>query len=78
MKGKWSIKSVLPTIAPELNYKNLEDVQDGVMAQMAYLEITNPDTAAERREKLIKSLIEYCKLDTLAMVKVARFFETGN
>lgn len=75
MKGKWSIKSVLPTIAPELNYKNLEDVQDGGMAQMAYLEITNPSTPAERREKLTKSLIEYCKLDTLAMVKVARFFE---
>jgi hypothetical protein len=75
MKGKWSIKSVLPTIAPELNYKNLEDVQDGGMAQMAYLEITNPATPTERREKLTRSLIEYCKLDTLAMVKVARFFE---
>jgi hypothetical protein len=48
------------------------------MAQMAYLEITNPATPTERREKLTRSLIEYCKLDTLAMVKVARFFETGN
>lgn len=75
MKGSWSIKAVLPTIAPDLDYKQLDEVQDGGMAQAAYLEIIHPDVAEERRNKLESSLLEYCKLDTLAMVRVAHFFE---
>lgn len=49
MKGSWSIKAVLPTIAPDLNYKQLDEVQDGGMAQAAYLEIIHPDVVEERR-----------------------------
>lgn len=75
MKGSWSIKAVLPTIAPELDYKQLQDVQDGGMAQAAYLEMIHPEVPAERRTQLATALLEYCKLDTLAMVRVARFFE---
>lgn len=75
MKGSWSIKAVLPTIAPDLDYKQLDEVQDGGMAQAAYLEMIHPKAAEERRTKLASSLLEYCKLDTLAMVRVARFFE---
>ncbi len=75
MKGSWSIKAVLPTIAPDLDYKKLDEVQDGGMAQAAYLEMIRPDVAEERRHKLSSSLLEYCKLDTLAMVRVAHFFE---
>ncbi len=75
MKGSWSIKAVLPTIAPELDYKQLDEVQDGGMAQAAYLEMVHPEAPAERRTQLASSLLEYCKLDTLAMVRVARFFE---
>ncbi len=33
-QGSWSIKYVLPTIAPELNYQSL-DVRDGMAAQAA-------------------------------------------
>ena len=36
MMGSWSIKAVLPTIAPDLDYSNLE-VGDGGAAQEAYL-----------------------------------------
>lgn len=75
MKGSWSIKNVLPTIAPELNYKDLEEVQNGGGAQDAYIEATNPNTTLERNNILEKNLIEYCKLDTWAMVKIAHFFE---
>ncbi len=75
MKGSWSIKAVLPTIAPELDYKQLDEVQDGGMAQAAYLEMIHPAAPAERRTQLAASLLEYCKLDTFAMVRVARFFE---
>jgi hypothetical protein len=75
MKGSWSIKAVLPTIAPDLDYGQLDEVQDGGMAQSAYQEMIRPDTPEERRARLAASLREYCKLDTLAMVRVARFFE---
>ena len=70
MKGSWSIKKVLPTIAPELNYANLE-VGDGGMAQDAYREAVDPGTPEGRRLQIRAAMLEYCKQDTLAMVKIA-------
>lgn len=75
MKGSWSLKAVLPTIAPELDYANLDHVQDGGMAGIAYMEILDPSTAPERRQELIQGLKEYCKQDTLGLVMIARFFQ---
>lgn len=75
MKGSWSIKAVLPTIAPELDYKKLDEVQNGLMAQTAYLESINPDTSKERKDDLKHKMLVYCKLDTLAMVKLVEFFK---
>ncbi|WP_255536890.1 DUF2779 domain-containing protein [Polynucleobacter sp. AP-Capit-er-40B-B4] len=69
MKGSWSIKHVLPTIAPELNYSKLE-VSDGTVAQEAYKEVMNLTTSIERREHLRKEMLKYCKQDTWAMVKI--------
>jgi hypothetical protein len=77
MKGKWSLKSVLPTIAPELDYSELEEVHHGMEAQDAYLEAIAPETTPARKEELRKHLVKYCELDTLAMVKIAHFFEQG-
>lgn len=75
MKGSWSIKAVLPTVAPHLNYSQLEDVQNGTLAQMAYINIIDPNTPDEMRARKIRNLLEYCKLDTQAMVEVVRFFQ---
>ena len=69
MKGSWSIKDVLPTIAPELNYANLE-VSDGAMAQEAYKEAIHPQTSPERKEKVQEAMLKYCEQDTIAMVKI--------
>jgi hypothetical protein len=74
MCGSWSIKAVLPTIAPDLAYDNLE-VANGELAQKAFAEIMLADTATERREQLRDSLLQYCERDTLAMVRIARYFE---
>ncbi|WP_368655824.1 DUF2779 domain-containing protein [Methylomagnum ishizawai] len=71
--GSWSIKAVLPTIAPEMAYEGME-VADGQMAQAAFQEILDPATTEDRRQALRRALLDYCGLDTLAMVKVARFF----
>jgi predicted RecB family nuclease len=74
MRGSWSIKSIVPTIAPDLRYDALGDVQDGTAAQQAYLEAIDRATPAERRESLRRSLLDYCRHDTLAMVKLVELF----
>ena len=73
-EGSWSIKRVLPAIAPDLSYDDLEGVQDGGMAMSAYLEAVHPDTTGTRKSQLRQQLLDYCALDTLAMVRLWRFF----
>ncbi len=68
MGGSVSLKSVLPALVPELSYDTLE-VQDGTQAMGVYLglEDLGDSSAAEAQRD---ALWEYCKLDTLAMVRV--------
>lgn len=70
--GSYSIKAVLPTVAPELDYGDLEEVQHGLGAQLAWLEATAEHTAPERREQLRERLLAYCKRDTEAMLVLAQ------
>jgi hypothetical protein len=68
-KGSSSIKKVLPALVPDLSYKGLA-VADGDtaitrFARMVRGEITGNDIEATRRH-----LLEYCKLDTLAMLRL--------
>ena len=74
MHGSWSIKYVLPAIAPALSYQAL-DVTNGGMAQDAYMRLINSNKLAEEVENIRSALLEYCKLDTLAMIKIAKYFE---
>ena len=70
MQGSYSIKKVLPALVPEMEkaYKNLELVHHGGEAMQTYAKLANMDET--KREEYKKALLEYCKLDTLAMVKV--------
>jgi hypothetical protein len=77
MKGSWSLKSVMPTIDSSLDYENLDEVQEGGGAQVAYLEILAPETPADRRAKLTEALRRYCSRDTEALVRLAHFLESG-
>ncbi len=70
-RGSWSIKAILPTIAPELDYAALE-VKDGANAQDAWSEAAQPDCEPLRREVLAEALKAYCERDTWAMIAVAR------
>ncbi len=74
-QGSWSIKAVLPTIAPDLNYADLEGVQDGLMAQQHFLEAIAEQTQAERKTEIEQQLLQYCHLDTLAMVRLWQFLQ---
>jgi hypothetical protein len=75
MRGSWSIKKLLPTIAPELDYSRLGEIQEGAAAQQAYVEAIAPGTPASRRVQIRSQLLAYCSQDTLAMVTLARYLE---
>jgi hypothetical protein len=45
-QGSWSIKHVLPAIAPDLRYDALDGVKDGGMAMTAYMEAISPNTTS--------------------------------
>jgi len=77
MLGSWSIKAVLPTIAPELDYAQLGDVREGTAASAAFLEAIDPETSDGRKEQLRQQLLTYCKHDTEAMVRLVKFFRKG-
>lgn len=68
MSGSYSIKYVLPALVPELKYDGLE-ISDGSEASASYgtLHLTVDKNEVER---IRKGLLEYCKLDTYAMVKL--------
>lgn len=70
MLGSWSLKAVLPTVAPDLDYATVGEVRDGLGAQRAYLEAIAPGTSHDRREALREALLTYCGYDTLALVKL--------
>jgi hypothetical protein len=74
MQGSWSIKAVLPTVAPDLSYASLGEVRDGLAAQTAYLEAIKPTTTDARRAALRRALLDYCRQDTLALVRLVEFF----
>ena len=78
MKGSWSMKAVLPTIAPELDYGALGEVQHGGAAQAAYRELIHPAISPERKEVLTRDLKAYCAQDTLGLVRIARYLEGRN
>ena len=73
-QGSWSIKEVLPAVAPDLAYEQLEGVRNGGMAMEAYREAIAPTTSAQRQAQIKSQLLEYCKLDTFAMVRMWQHF----
>jgi hypothetical protein len=69
--GSFSIKSVLPAMFPddeELDYKKLE-IQNGTMAMDTFANLHLLKEPAER-EGIRTALLAYCRLDTLAMVRI--------
>ena len=71
MEGSYSIKKVLPALFPddpELDYNELSLVHKGDEASNAFLSLKNK--SLEKQKPIRKALLEYCRLDTLAMVKI--------
>ena len=78
MLGSWSIKAVLPTINPDMDYKKLEGIKEGTAASNGFLEAINPETDMIRKLELEEQLLTYCRFDTEAMVEIVRFFEASD
>ena len=71
MGNSTSIKNVLPALYPEdenLNYDNLAGIHNGNEAMTIFAKMKN--MCEKEREEVRKELLEYCKLDTFAMVKI--------
>ena len=68
-EGSASIKNVLPVVCPELSYKDL-GIQDGNTAQRFWMAAVLDGTRDTEKQQILDDLIEYCKLDTLAMVEI--------
>ena len=75
MRGSYSIKKVLPSCFPDdpkLDYHNLDEVQNGTMAQEKYLDLIHMEPG-EEKDNLKKNMLRYCELDTYAMYKILKF-----
>lgn len=72
--GSASIKKVLPVLVSELSYKEL-NIQEGASAQRIWMETVLEGKNTEMKDKIMNDLIEYCKLDTLAMVQLYKVLQ---
>jgi hypothetical protein len=70
-KGSTSIKKVLPVICPHLSYDSLT-VKDGTASMEAWANMISDESEAELKQTLKTQLLEYCELDTYAMVEIFR------
>jgi hypothetical protein len=68
MRGSYSIKEVLPAMVPELSYAGME-IADGMAAMRAYHEMCALEPG-EELERVRRAMLEYCRMDTWAMVRI--------
>jgi len=67
--GSTSIKNTLPVLVPDMSYDKLEIADgDSAMAAFAYLALGKYED--RELETVKRNLLEYCKQDTLAMIKL--------
>jgi hypothetical protein len=69
-KGRSSIKKVMPVICPDLDYSTL-GIPEGLSATIKWYRAVKWTSLTEaERETIFQDLLEYCKLDTWAMVRI--------
>ena len=67
--GSTSIKKTLPALVPDMSYDGMAIAEgDSAMAHFTFMAWGKYDS--KKMEKTRKDLLEYCKMDTLAMVKL--------
>jgi len=72
-KGSYSIKAVLPVLIPSMRYDDLLIKESG-MASLVYFQLASQDkTTAEIQRQ---ALLDYCRMDTLVMVKILAYLKS--
>lgn len=74
MKGRYSIKNVLPALVSDLTYDTL-NIKEGGMASSTFLSMVN-NTFKGNESNVRDDLKEYCRLDTYAMVRILEKLKT--
>ena len=69
----YSIKTVLPVLAPKLSYKDLP-VNNGEVASQLFMQMMMQPEADWSKQR--DDLLAYCGMDTWAMVEIFRFLNT--
>ena len=69
MEGSASLKSVLPAFVPDLTYEGLA-IDNGEIASITYSRCIRGLVPEDEKQQIFEDLREYCKLDTLAEVKL--------
>ena len=69
--GSYSIKAVLPAVAPHLAYDALE-IQEGMMASLQFHRMAFGNGDAAEKARIRTALLNYCQRDTLAMVTLRK------
>ncbi len=72
--GSFSIKSVLPALVPQMSYKDLA-IGEGHTATVRLEQLAKGALDAAAITAIRRALLEYCKLDTWAMVLLKRKLE---
>ena len=72
MRNSASIKSVLPALAPEFSYNDLE-ISDGGTASSLFYESIADDT--KNTQELRNNLLQYCERDTYGMVVIYNYLK---
>ena len=67
--GRSSIKQVLPAWCPDCTYAGL-GISDGQTASVRYLRVVRGQADQREAEDTLSALLEYCGLDTFAMVRL--------
>ena len=68
-RGSFSIKKVLPALVPDLSYAGFE-VADGDTAITRFARMARGEISGDAVEVTRQQLLDYCKMDTLAMVRL--------
>lgn len=71
-KGSTSLKKVLPILAPDCSYDEL-DINDGETASEKWYSMVSSNLNTTEKNKISEDLKHYCKLDTYGMYKIWLF-----
>ena len=69
--GSFSMKMVLPAVAPHLAYDDLA-IQEGTMASLQFYRMAFENVDTAEKTHIHTALLNYCERDTLAMVELRR------